>query len=129
MTVRAVAEVTSRVLDSLASFTAAPHEGLPTDSTLEAEDDRRRRALRSAVDRAVPDWSDEQREATAAALDVLWSLPSYERLLVQWKLGHERSASIIEWLIGLLVDAVERDSRPPDLRSRSRPGRRVRRGG
>jgi AcrR family transcriptional regulator len=112
-----VATVASRVFASLASFAAAPTSPRPSDPTFGAQDDRRRAALREAVDAAAPHWSWSQREAVAAALDILWSPPAYERLLA-WRLEHGRATSVISWLIGLVVEAIERDAPPPMHRHR-----------
>jgi hypothetical protein len=49
----------------------------------------------------------------AAMLDVLWSVASYERLVVDWQIDHERASQGLTWVIGLVAEAV-RDGRGPD---------------
>ena len=48
----------------------------------------------------------------AAMFDVLWSVASYERLVVDWEIDHERAVQGIAWVIGLVEQAV-RDGRGP----------------
>ena len=112
VTLKTVASVASRVFASLASFEAAPAVAGPSDPTIGAQDDRRRHALLAAVDDAAGEWSETQRGDVAAALDVLWSLPSYERLVVQWNMDPARATAVIAWLIGLVEQAVDGDSPP-----------------
>ena len=45
----------------------------------------------------------------AALLDVLWNLPSYERLVDVWNLSADDATVAITWLIGILVRAVSED--------------------
>ena len=42
-------------------------------------------------------------------LDVLWSVVSYERLVVDWELDPKDAIRGITWVIGLVEDAVRRD--------------------
>jgi AcrR family transcriptional regulator len=115
-----VGTVTSRMFASLASFAAASTPSTDSYPLLDAADDRRRQALREAVEAAAPHWTEDQQVGAAAALDVLWSLPSYERLVAQWRLDPRRATSIIEWLIGAVVDAVKRDAPPPQPAAKRR---------
>jgi len=43
---------------------------------------------------------------------VLWSVASYERLVVDWQIDHERASQGLTWVIGLVAEAV-RDGRGP----------------
>jgi hypothetical protein len=49
----------------------------------------------------------------AAMFDVLWSVASYERLVVDWQLHRERAIRGITWVIGLVEQAVRNGDRPP----------------
>jgi AcrR family transcriptional regulator len=118
MTLDAVALVAGRVFASLGSFSVTPRALAAADSTIGAEDDRRRDALRRAVDEAKPHWVPARRESTAAALDVLWSMESYERLIAQWGFTPDQATDVLAWLIGLSVDAIERDGPPAPRRAR-----------
>jgi AcrR family transcriptional regulator len=118
MTLDAVAPVAARVFASLGSFSVAPRAFTAADSTIAAEDDRRRAALRRAVEDAKPRWASSRRESAAAALDVLWSMEAYERLVVQWGLGPDQAAEVLAWLIGLTVDAIDRGGPPARRRAR-----------
>ena len=44
--------------------------------------------------------------------DVLWSVASYERLVVDWEIGHQQAIAGISWVIGLVEQAV-REGRGP----------------
>jgi hypothetical protein len=55
----------------------------------------------------------------AAMFDILWSVASYERMVVDWQIDHDRAAQGAAWAIGLVEQAV-RDGRGPGL---APPGR------
>ena len=48
----------------------------------------------------------------AGLLDVLWNVPSFERLVVQWGLADDDAVSAIAWAISLVVAAI-RAGNPP----------------
>ncbi|OAA27450.1 transcriptional regulator [Frankia sp. EI5c] len=105
-------DLTRRVLASLSSFevwrgvTEHPRPPFAT------EDERRRAALLRAVTEVAPaPWSDEERRQAAAAIDVLWNLPTFERLIAGWGLDVDQATTTVTWAIGLLIDAVR--GRPP----------------
>lgn len=77
--------VTARVFESLHSFAVKDGVERPDAPTFVAADERRHRALRRSVAARAPHWSDAQQETAAALLDVLWNLPSYERLVSGWR--------------------------------------------
>ena len=85
----------------------------PDDPTFVAVDERRRHALLEAVSESAAHWSDAERETLAALLDMLWNLPSYERLVGVWNLAGDDAARAITWVIDMLVQAIENDERPP----------------
>jgi AcrR family transcriptional regulator len=99
-----LAAVTALVFSSRASFAASPT--LVDDPTFVAEDRLRRDALRDAVAEVATDWTDVEREMAAGLLDVLWNVPSFERLVIQWGLDAEDASRAIEWAIGLVVGAL-----------------------
>jgi hypothetical protein len=45
-------------------------------------------------------------------LDVLWSVVSYERLMIDWELEPEDAIRGVTWVMGLIEDAI-RDGRRP----------------
>ena len=45
-------------------------------------------------------------------LDVLWSVVSYERLVVDWELDPKDAIRGITWVIQLVEDAIRRGRRP-----------------
>ncbi len=106
-------EVTARVFATLHTFAVEDSIQQPEDPTFGAVDDRRRRALREAVAAAAPQWSDAQQETAAGLLDVLWNLPSYERLVRGWRFDGERATDSLVWLIEMVIQAIHDDVRPP----------------
>lgn len=108
-----LAEVTGRVFGTLHSFAVRESVDAPDDPTFVAVDERRRTALSRAVTAAAPHWSDAQRATVAALLDVLWNVPSYERLVGVWKLDGDDATRAIGWVIGKLVQAIDDDEPPP----------------
>ena len=102
----------ARIFASLHAFAVGQTTVEPDDPTFRAVDEQRRAALRRALGEAAPEWSDDQREVAAGALDVLWHVPSYERLVSAWSFDGDRATATIAWLIDLVVAAVE-DDRPP----------------
>ncbi|HEY7068773.1 MAG TPA: TetR/AcrR family transcriptional regulator [Acidimicrobiales bacterium] len=113
-----LAEVTERIFASLPSFAVRASLAEPADPTFVAVDERRRTALLRAVRSAAPDWTDEQRATLAGLLDVLWNLPSYERLVGAWGLPPEEATRAITWLMAKLIRAVE-DGEPPPVTDRT----------
>jgi AcrR family transcriptional regulator len=113
-----LAEVTARIFASLPSFAVRASVAEPADPTFVAVDERRRTALLRAVSSAAPQWTDAQHATLAALLDVLWNLPSYERLVGAWGLPPNEATDAITWLMAKLVAAVE-DGDPPPVTPRT----------
>jgi AcrR family transcriptional regulator len=104
--------VAALVFSSLSSFAVAP---MGVDDPTFAEEDRARRdALREAVaaTAAAAGWTDVERDMAAGLLDVLWNVPSFERLVVQWGLAADDATGAIAWAISLVVAAI-RGGNPP----------------
>jgi AcrR family transcriptional regulator len=99
-----LAEVTALVFSARASFAASP--AVVDDPTFVAEDELRRDALRDAVTAAATDWTDTERQMAAGLLDVLWSVPSFERLVVQWGLAADDATRVITWALDLVAGAI-----------------------
>jgi len=106
-------DVTAKVFSSRGSFAVAECVTAPDSPTFVAVDQRRRDALERAVAASTASWSDRDRATVAALLDMLWNLPSYERLVGVWNLTPDDATRAITWLIDHVVDAVERDAPPP----------------
>jgi AcrR family transcriptional regulator len=109
-----LAEVTARVFATRRSFAVQDSIQQPDDPTFSAVDDRRRRALREAVAAAAPQWSDAEQQTVAGLLDVLWNLPSYERLVLGWNFDGDRATQSLVWLIEMVIRAIHDDVRPGD---------------
>ena len=58
------------------------------------------------------DWTDTEHDKAAGLLDVLWSVPSFERLVAQWGLGTGDTTDTITWALDLVVAAIHA-GRPP----------------
>ncbi len=104
------ADVTARVLTYLSSFSVAPAS--EEDPAFAALDRHRRDALLGAVVRSTRGWSDSERRMAAALLDILWNVPTYERLLTAWRLDADHAIRAITWLIGLVEEAIQKGRRP-----------------
>jgi AcrR family transcriptional regulator len=105
--------VTAKVFLSRGSFAVRESVSGPDSPTFVAVDQRRRDALVRAVAASTASWTDDERTTVAALLDMLWNLPSYERLVGVWHLEPEDATRAITWLIDHVVNAIEHDEPPP----------------
>jgi AcrR family transcriptional regulator len=97
------------VFASLSSFAARyPQAASPFPSV----EQKRREAIAAAIDGAARDWSESDRRKAVAVLDVVWSIPSFERMVTTWQLQPEEASAALTWLIGLVTDAIREDRRP-----------------
>jgi AcrR family transcriptional regulator len=102
-------DVTARIFASRLSFSASPAIAQPP---FVEEDRRRRRALLAAVLPLTGDWSDTEREMAAALLDIIWAIPSYERLITAWNLAPLDATRAVTWAMGLVLEAIKDGHRP-----------------
>jgi AcrR family transcriptional regulator len=105
-----VAEVTARILKHVSAYPLAPRRRL--DPTLSEAGRRQRNALLSAVAARTARWPEADRLVAAAMFDVLWSIASYERLVVDWQLDRTQVVRGITWVIKLVEEAVRKGRRP-----------------
>jgi len=106
----AVADVTAQIFEYVSSFPLEPRT--PRDPTVAAANQRQREALLAAVAPSTAEWSGVDRALAASMLDVLWSVVSYERLVVDWELDPQDAIRAITWVIRLVEDAVREGRRP-----------------
>jgi AcrR family transcriptional regulator len=106
-------EVTARVFASLQRFSVRKSVDAPRDPTFVSVDARRRDALLRAVAASATGWSEAQQRVTAGLLDVLWNLPSYERLVGAWGVDGTAATSAVNWLMAKVIEAVDDDDPPP----------------
>jgi AcrR family transcriptional regulator len=99
------AEVTARVFAYLDSFATTPKA--TDDPTFVAVDQRRRDALLSALLPWTAGWSRRDREIAAAVLDVLWSVPTYERFRTAWGFDATEATRATTWVIDVLREAIQ----------------------
>jgi AcrR family transcriptional regulator len=85
----------------------------PLDPTLIEANRRQHDALLAAVERDATRWPEIDRTLAAATLDVLWSVASYERIVVDWQLEHDDAIRAFTWVIGLVEEAIREGRRPP----------------
>jgi AcrR family transcriptional regulator len=102
-----VADVTARIFAHVASY--PPDTRQPLDPTLLDAKQRQHDALLSAVTARAGAWSDDDRTVAAAVLDVLWSVASYERMVVDWHIDPGEATRGISWVIGLVRQAIAAD--------------------
>ncbi len=105
-----VADVAARVFKHVSSYPLKPRP--PLDPTLTEAGRRQRKALLGAVAARTARWPEADRLVAAAMFDVLWSVASYERLVVDWQLDREQAIRGITWVIGLVEEAVRKGRRP-----------------
>lgn len=106
-----VAEMTARIFAHVSSYPLRPKP--PLDPTLADANLRQRSALFAALADATAQWSERDRFATAALLDVLWSVATYERLVSDWEMDSDEAIRAATWAIDLITNAVRGDERPP----------------
>ena len=109
-----LSEVAARVLRFVSDYPSTPEP--PLDPTLHETDARRRAALLRAVSDATPDATAEEQLRTAAMIDLIWSISSYERLLGGWQMDRQAAIDTVQWGIDVVVDAVTRDATPAPAR-------------
>ena len=71
-----------------------------------------RAALLAAVGPYTESWTEADRRIAAGALDVLWSVVSYERLVADWNLNSQEAIRGISWVIGLVEQAIRQQESP-----------------
>jgi AcrR family transcriptional regulator len=99
-----VADVTARIFAHVSSYPPDAHQ--PLDPTLLDATRRQHEALLAAVTARAETWSDADRTLAAAVLDVLWSVASYERMVVDWQIAPAEATRGISWVIGLIRRAI-----------------------
>jgi AcrR family transcriptional regulator len=100
----------ARMFKYLSSFESSlPAVDDPGFTTM---DEQRRVAVLGAVARATRGWASSEQEAAGAMLDVLWSVPSFERLRTAWQFDTDRAIHAITWLIGLVETAIREGNGP-----------------
>jgi len=99
--------ITARVFSSRRSFAAREAVDVTPDSVLVEVDQRRRDALLRAVADATPAWTELERRRVAALLDVVWSMPAYERLVGAWGFDGDDATEAITWLMALLTHEID----------------------
>jgi len=112
VTLENLGEVTAKVFLSRSSFAVGESVTAPDSPTFVAVDQRRRDALQRAVSASTAPWTELERTTVAALLDMLWNLPSYERLVGVWNLTPDDATRAITWLIEHVVEAVEQNAPP-----------------
>lgn len=105
------ASTVAKTFTYLSSFAIEPME-TPDDPTFVTIDEHRRVALLAAVQQEAPNWTPEQAKIAAAALDIFWNLPPFERLILAWGFDVEQATHTVSWVIGLIETAIKEDRRP-----------------
>ena len=113
-----IANVTARIFGTLSLQRRQPRALL--DPTLAEAKERQHEALEAAVAGPTRRWTPGDRTVAAAAFDLLWSVASYERLVLDWNLDHDEATRAITWVIDLVADAVHTGRRPPPDPARRR---------
>jgi AcrR family transcriptional regulator len=101
-----LADVTARVFASLRRFAIKETVGAPRGPAFAGADARRHEALDRAVAARAPELPDARRRALAGLLDVLWSPPTYERLIGAWSLDNAEAIGAVKWLIAKVIAEI-----------------------
>lgn len=104
------AAVTASVFAYLSSFEIAPES--VKDPSMASIDQHRCKSLLDAVVRETPTWSEPEQKMAAAMFDMLWNVPSYERLVTAWRLDSKHATQAVTWVIGLVEEAIQQGRRP-----------------
>jgi AcrR family transcriptional regulator len=107
-----LADVTARVFASLRRFAIKDTIGTPRGPAFAGADARRHEALTRAIAARAPRLPDAQRRSVAGLLDVLWSPPTYERLIGAWDLDNAEAIGAVQWLIAKVIGAVDDNEGP-----------------
>jgi AcrR family transcriptional regulator len=105
-----IADIAARIFDYVSSYPVEPRP--PLDPTLAAANRRQQEALLGAIAARTATWSTEDQVVAAAMFDVLWSVASYERLVVDWSIESDQAIRGITWVIELVEEAVRRSRGP-----------------
>lgn len=105
-----VARVAGQIFQHVSSYPVEPRP--PLDPTLVDANRRQKEALVGAVTAAAERWPAQRQVLAAALLDVLWSVATYERLVVDWQIDVDHAVRGVSWVVGLVEDAV-REGRGP----------------
>jgi AcrR family transcriptional regulator len=103
-------EVVGQTFAYLSTFPIT--RGPTSDPTFAALDERRRVALLAALAEVAPDWTSDQVEMAAAALDTYWSVTVFERMTTSWNLDTSQATRAATWVIDL-IEAAVREGRGP----------------
>ena len=102
--------VTRQIYEYISARPFEPRTGAdPATTTAQA---RQREAIVAAVAPLTQDWPEADRKLAAAMFDVLWNYASYEHLLASWQFDNDEAVRGINWVIGLVQEAVRRGDRP-----------------
>ena len=104
VTLANAAETAARVFRSFETLTTKRTVAQPLDPAFVEADRERRQALLRAVAAERPGLDEEARVRLAAVIDVLWGVPTFERLLDQWGLDPADATDVIAWAIERLAD-------------------------
>ncbi len=99
-----VAKVASQIFQHVSSFPIDPRP--PLDPTLLDANQRQKEALLSAVTARTATWPARHQVVAAAIFDVLWSVNTYERLVVDWRIDLEQAIEGVAWVMGLIEQDV-----------------------
>jgi AcrR family transcriptional regulator len=105
-----IADVAARIITQVSTYPIQSKP--PLDPTLTEAAQRQRNALRNALAEWTEEWAPSDRDAAAAMFDVLWSVATYERLVVDWQVDRDQAIRTITWVIDMIQGAVRRGDRP-----------------
>lgn len=105
-----VAAFAARIFAHVSAYPRRPKPLL--DPTLSDASVRQKNSLVAAVAEHTSAWTDAERTAAAALLDVLWNVATYEHLVTDWEMDRDQAIETVSWAIGLVEDAIRNGRRP-----------------
>jgi AcrR family transcriptional regulator len=105
-----VAKVARQIFEHISAYPIEPRPQL--DPTLIEANQRQNDAMLGAVVARTEGWPEDRQRLVAAMLDALWSVATYERLVVNWHADLGQAVEGVSWVIGLIEQAVK-DGRQP----------------
>ena len=105
-----LAKVAAQIFDHVSSYPIESRVQL--DPTLVEANQRQNNAVLGAIVARTEGWPADRQMLAAAMVDALWSVATYERLVVNWHADLEQAIRGASWVIGLIEQAVNEGRGP-----------------
>jgi len=102
----------SRTFATLSSYPVPVRSYASRDPTFRASDLRRREAMLRIVTDGASDWSEAERRAATAMIDLLCTPLAYGRLIADWGFDADGATQAMTWALDVVVKAIRDGDRP-----------------